>query len=76
MNPRYFTTRDICALTGRSRSSIDRDVAAGLLPSPVKFGRRNFWIKQEVMNALQVIEMNRRRVSNSSVDGIGIETCN
>lgn len=35
-------------LSGRSRSSIDRDVKAGRLPRPLKMGQRVYWRDAEV----------------------------
>lgn len=35
-------------LGGRGRSSIYRDVEAGLLPQPVKYGHRVYWVESEV----------------------------
>ena len=40
-------------LAGRSRSSIYRDLAAGRLPSPLRFGSRLYWDKQQVIQKLQ-----------------------
>ena len=39
-------------LGGRGRSTIYRDVAAGRLPKPIKFGSRLYWIEAEVDEAL------------------------
>ena len=33
---------------GRSRTSIYRDIEAGLLPKPIKIGRLNYWVEDEI----------------------------
>jgi len=40
-------------LAGRSRSSILRDIEAGLLPKPVKFGGRLYWVDAEIDQAFE-----------------------
>ena len=42
-------------LAKRSRSSILRDVESGLLPRPVKFGGRLYWIESEIDAAFQAL---------------------
>ena len=45
----YLTFKELIRkLGGRSRSSIYRDVAAGRLPKPIKFGSTVFWVEAEV----------------------------
>jgi predicted DNA-binding transcriptional regulator AlpA len=44
--------RVLCALFGRSRPSIWRDVAAGRLPAPVKVGGSTRWRVGDVRAAL------------------------
>ena len=42
-------------LGGRSRSSLYRDIEAGRLPQPMRFGSRLYWIEaeiDEIMNKL------------------------
>jgi len=39
-------------LGGRSRSSVYRDIEAGRLPQPIKFGARLYWIEAEIDAAL------------------------
>ena len=36
---------------GRSRSSLYRDVEAGIIPKPVKIGSRLYWIESDVDDA-------------------------
>ena len=40
-------------LAGRSRSSIYRDLDAGRLPRPMRFGSRLYWEKAQVLQKLQ-----------------------
>jgi predicted DNA-binding transcriptional regulator AlpA len=40
-------------LAGRSRSSIYRDLDAGRLPRPIRFGSRLYWDKTQVLQKLQ-----------------------
>ena len=40
-------------LAGRSRSSIYRDLDAGRLPRPMRFGSRLYWDKTQVLQKLQ-----------------------
>lgn len=40
-------------LAGRSRSSIYRDLDAGRLPRPMRFGSRLYWDEQHVIQKLQ-----------------------
>lgn len=40
-------------LAGRSRSSIYRDLDAGRLPRPMRFGSRLYWDEQQVIQKLQ-----------------------
>ena len=42
-------------LAGRSRSSILRDIEGGLLPKPVKFGGRLYWVDSEIDEAFNAI---------------------
>ena len=39
-------------LAGRSRSSIYRDLEAGRLPAPMRFGSRLYWDEQQVTQKL------------------------
>ena len=39
-------------LAGRSRSSIYRDLDAGRLPRPMRFGSRLYWDKAQVLQKL------------------------
>ncbi|MEX3015980.1 helix-turn-helix transcriptional regulator [Gymnodinialimonas hymeniacidonis] len=50
----YLTLSDLSTkLGGRSRSSIYRDIEAGRLPLPIKFGRRLYWAEADVDRAIQ-----------------------
>jgi len=42
-------------LGGRSRSSVYRDIEAGRLPKPIKFGSRLYWQGAEIDAAIQSI---------------------
>ena len=44
---------EVCALTGRSKSTIYGDLQAGLFPSPVKIGRRTAWPAARVFAYLE-----------------------
>lgn len=42
-------TKDVCRITGRSRSSIFRDIEYGRFPRPVKIGpKSNAWLQSEI----------------------------
>lgn len=43
-------------LGGRSRSSILRDIEAGRLPKPIKFGSRLYWVESEVEAAVEAAD--------------------
>jgi predicted DNA-binding transcriptional regulator AlpA len=46
---KYLTVKDLSEkIGGRGRTSIYRDVAAGRLPKPIKFGSRIYWVEEEV----------------------------
>lgn len=47
-------------LGDRSRSSIYRDVRAGRLPEPIKFGHNLFWVEHEIDAALEARRVARR----------------
>lgn len=48
-NLTLFRLREVCRRTGKSRSSIYRDIAAGTFPAPVKLGERaSAWDSREV----------------------------
>lgn len=40
-------------LGGRGRTTIYRDVAAGRLPEPLKFGGRIYWREEDIAEVLQ-----------------------
>ena len=40
-------------LAGRSRSSIYRDVDAGRLPRPMRFGSRLYWDQEQVIQKIE-----------------------
>lgn len=42
-------------LGGRSRSSVYRDVEAGRLPKPLKFGARLYWVETDVDAAIAAV---------------------
>jgi predicted DNA-binding transcriptional regulator AlpA len=44
----------VCGVTGRSRASVWRDVIAGRLPHPLKFGGSTRWVVGELRAALSV----------------------
>ncbi len=41
--------------SGRSRSSIYRDIEAGRLPKPFKFSGRLYWHEKEILNAINAL---------------------
>lgn len=51
---KLLTSHLLIAYLGRSLSSINRDVKAGRLPSPIKLGRNRYWRKAEVDEALEL----------------------
>ena len=42
-------------LDGRARNSIFRDIETGFLPKPFKLGQVNYWIEEEVDQALRTL---------------------
>lgn len=51
---RYLNFRELREkLSGRGRTTIYRDVAAGRLPSPFKLGNRLYWIEEQVDERLR-----------------------
>lgn len=49
MTQKFITVKQLSEkLANRSRSSIDRDIKAGRLPKPRKFGSRSYWIESEI----------------------------
>ena len=52
----YLNLNELSAKLGnRSRSSIYRDIDAGRIPLPVKFGARLYWIEAEIDEAMKRI---------------------
>lgn len=50
---RYLTFQDLQAKLGnRSRSSVYRDIEAGRLPKPIKFGARLYWAETDIDAAI------------------------
>jgi len=50
---RYITFNDLQAkLGGRGRSSVYRDIEAGRLPKPMKFGGRLYWAEADIDAAI------------------------
>jgi len=47
-----LTTEDLLSQLRISRKTLDNHVAAGLLPSPMRMGRRRYWQQEEVDAAL------------------------
>jgi len=47
-----LTTEDLLSQLRISRKTLDNHVAAGLLPSPMRIGRRRYWQQEEVDAAL------------------------
>ncbi len=53
---KYLTVNELSRmLGGRSRSSIYRDVKAGRLPKPFKYGALNYWRTHEVEAAVEAL---------------------
>ena len=44
-------------LGGRSRTTIYRDMKLGLLPMPIKIGRRVYWNENEVEAVLEALRL-------------------
>ncbi|WP_323765889.1 helix-turn-helix transcriptional regulator [Marinovum sp.] len=50
---RYLNFQDLQSKLGnRSRSSVYRDIDAGRLPKPIKFGARLYWVEADVDAAI------------------------
>lgn len=53
---RFIRRRELCTITGRSISSLYRDVAAGRLPKPYQIGPRAVgWREDELQDFLQAL---------------------
>lgn len=47
--PIVYTRKDVCALLGLSTTALDRSVAAGIFPPPIRLApRRVAWIRADV----------------------------
>lgn len=60
---RYFSRADLVKLIGKSESSLDRDVKAGLLDRPVKIGMRRVAWPEPAVETYQQRLMERHRVT-------------
>lgn len=47
---KLISTKEVCFLYGISLSTLWRWVKAGLLPSPLRIGRRTFWVGSMLQN--------------------------
>lgn len=56
---RLLTIEDVCRKLGRSRASVHRDVAAGLLPRPIKIGSSSRWIDTEIDGVIELARLQR-----------------
>ena len=53
-------TKDVCRITGRSRSSIFRDIESGRFPAPVKIGpKSNAWLQSEITAWIEALPRRR-----------------
>jgi predicted DNA-binding transcriptional regulator AlpA len=48
IEPAFYTQIDLTALLGRSLAALARDRAQGLLPYPLRLGKRVVWPRQEI----------------------------
>lgn len=49
MAPKILRRREVEALTGRSRTSLYRDIQAGKFPKPIQLGEKSVgWIEAEI----------------------------
>ena len=49
LSPRVLKLPEVTERTGKKRSSIYRDIAAGVFPAPVKLGERaSGWLEHEI----------------------------
>lgn len=53
-----LTTEDLLSQLRISRKTLDNHVAAGLLPSPMRMGRRRYWQQEQVDAALTASQAN------------------
>lgn len=50
MGPKILRRREVESLTGKSRSSLYRDMDVGKFPKPIKLGEKAVgWIEEEVL---------------------------
>jgi len=58
---RYITLDQVSAkLGGRSKASLYRDIAAGRLPKPIRFGRRCYFRETDIDVAMDTAEATDR----------------
>jgi len=54
MGPKILRRREVEALTGKSRSSLYRDMEAGTFPRPIKLSEKAVgWVESEVLAWMQ-----------------------
>lgn len=49
MEPVLLSLRDLCKLLGRSSAALERDIACGRLPEPIRLGGARKWRKAEIL---------------------------
>lgn len=63
LSERLLSTSLVCRITGRSRSSIFRDVDRGVFPAPVKIGpKSNAWLQSEVAAWMEALPRRRGNI--------------
>ncbi|CCO24004.1 helix-turn-helix transcriptional regulator [Maridesulfovibrio hydrothermalis] len=45
---RFINITEVCQMFGISRTTVYRDIQAGVLPQPMKIGRRSRWSQNEL----------------------------
>jgi len=52
----FIDIKEVCKMFGISRATVYRDIEAGLLPKPMKIGRRSRWSQNELQGIQEEIK--------------------
>lgn len=66
---KLLETHDVLRKMAISRSTLDRRVAGGAIPGPIKFGERNYWLESEIDGLIDELAANRDRSKSVSKCG-------
>lgn len=52
----FIDIKEVCKMFGISRATVYRDIESGLLPKPMKIGRRSRWSQNELQGIQEEIK--------------------